>query len=116
MIEKVACKVTDLPVPKLCFDCVPVPCSPSSVDGRPINESNRVAKDLENGVLVPIHAGIIPHAVEARDVVCEGGGRWRRDILGCEHDGVAIAELQCPRLITYRALVSIGGCRSREHG
>ena len=54
-----------------------------------------MAKDLENRVLVPIHAGIIPHAVEPRDVVCESGGRWRRDILRSEHDRVAIAKLQC---------------------
>ena len=84
---------TDLPVPKLCFEHVPVPCSPSCVDYRPIDESNWVAKDPENRVLVPIHAGIIPHAVEAGDVVCEGGGRWRRrNILGSECDGVAISE------------------------
>jgi hypothetical protein len=91
-------------VPELGFKSVPVPCSPSSVDNRPIDESNWVAKDPENRVLVPIHAGIIPHAIEARDVVCEGGGRWRRDILGSECNGVAIAEPQRPCLVTRNAL------------
>ena len=51
-----------------------------------------MAEDTENRVLVPIHAGIIPHAVKMGNVVHEGGGRWRRDILGFEHDGLAIAE------------------------
>ena len=74
-----------------------------SLDSRTIDKSNWVAKNPENGVLVPIHARIIPHAVEARDVVREGGGRWRRDILGSEHDGVAIAKLQCSCLVTCQA-------------
>ena len=51
-----------------------------------------MAEDPENRVLVPENAGIIPHAVEAGDVVCEGGGRWGRDILGSESDGMAISE------------------------
>jgi hypothetical protein len=86
---------TNLPMPELSFEGVPVPCSPSCVDGRPVDKSNRVSEDSENGVLVPVHAGIIPHAVEAGDVVREGGGRGRRDILGSECDGVAIAKMQC---------------------
>ena len=77
---------------KLCFESIPVSCSPSCIDNRPINESNWVAEDPENRVLIPVHAGIIPHAVEAGDVVCEGGGGWRRDILGSERDGLAITE------------------------
>ena len=60
---------------ELCFECVPVPSSPSRVDNRPIDKSNQVALDPKNGVLVPVHAGIIPHAVETGDVVCEGGSR-----------------------------------------
>ena len=51
-----------------------------------------MAEDPENRVLVPEHASIIPHAVEAGDVVREGGGRWGRDILGSERDGVAISK------------------------
>jgi hypothetical protein len=90
--ETVSNRLTDLPVPKLCFECVPVPRSPSCVDNRPIDESNRVAKDPENRILVPIHAGIIPHAVETGDIVREGGGRWRRDVLGFERDGLAVAK------------------------
>jgi hypothetical protein len=73
-----------------------------------------VAKDPENGVLVPVHAGIIPHAVEAGDVVRERGGRWRRNILGSERDGVAIAEQQCSCLVTCHAWVGIGGHWSRS--
>ena len=84
--------VIDLPVSKLCFECVPVPSSPLRVDNRPIDKSNWVALDPKNGVLVPVHAGIIPHAVETGDVVREGGSRWRRNILGSECDGVAISE------------------------
>ena len=57
-----------------------------------------------------MYAGIVPHAVEAGDVVREGGGRWRRDILGSECDGVAIAEQQCSCLVTCCALVGVGGC------
>jgi hypothetical protein len=114
MKEKAVGKITDLPVPKLCFECVPVPCSPSCVDNRPIDESNWVTEDLENRVLVPIHAGIIPHAVETRDVVREGGGRWRRDILGSKCDGVAITEPQCSCLVTCHAWVGAGGYHSRE--
>jgi hypothetical protein len=57
-----------------------------------------VAEDPENRILVPIHARIIPHAVEARDVVREGGGRWRRDVLGSERNGAAIAKPQCSSL------------------
>jgi hypothetical protein len=86
-------------VPKLGFERVPVSSSPSGVDGRPIDKSNWVAKDPENGVLVPIYTGIIPHAVEAGDVVREGGGRWRRDVLGSERDGLAVAEQQCSCLV-----------------
>lgn len=67
-----------------------------------------MAEDPENGVLVPVHAGIIPHAVEAGDVVCEGGCGWRRDILGSERDGVAIAEQQHLCLVTCGALVGGG--------
>ena len=86
--------VTDLPVSKLCFECVLVPSSPSHVDNRLIDKSNQVALDPKNGVLVPVHAGIIPHAVqvETGDVVCEGGSRRRRNILGSECDGVAISK------------------------
>ena len=51
-----------------------------------------MAEDPENRILVPVHASIVPHAVEAGDVVCEGGGGWGRDILSSERDGVAIAE------------------------
>lgn len=107
-------KLTNLPVPKLCFERVPVPCSPSCVDDRPIDESNRVAKDPENRVLIPIHAGIIPHAVETGDAVREGGGRWRRDVLGFERDGLAVAEQQCSRFVICRALVGAGGYQSRD--
>jgi hypothetical protein len=107
--ETVGDRLTDLPAPKLCFERVPVPCSPSLVDDRPIDESNRVAKDPENRVPLPIHAGIIPHAVETGDVVCEGGGRWRRDILGRERDGLAIAKQQCSCLVGCHALVGVGG-------
>lgn len=95
MKGKAAGKITDLPVPKLCFERIPVPRSPSCVDDRPINKSNWVAEDLENRILVPIHAGIIPHAVETGDVVCEGGGRWRRNILRSERNDAAVAETQC---------------------
>ena len=109
---KAACKETDLPVPKLGFERVPVPWSPSCVDSRPIDKSDRVAKNPKNGVPVPIHARIIPHAVEARDVVREGGGRWRRDILGSERNGVAIAKLQCSCLVICQAWVGDGGYRS----
>lgn len=74
-----------------------------------------MAKDLENGVLVPIHAGVIPHAVETRDVVCEGGGRGRRNILGSERDGVAIAKPQCSCLVTCGASwVGAGGYHSNN--
>ena len=111
-------KKADLPVPKLCFERIPVPCSPSCVDNRPIDKSNGMAKDLENGVLVPIHAGIIPHAVEVRDVVCEGGGRRRRDILGSKCDRVTISKLQCPcpSLVACHAWarVDVGGYGSQE--
>lgn len=109
MKGKAANRVTDLPMPKLCFEHVPVPCSPSCVDNGPIDKGNWVAKDPENRVLVPVHAGIIPHAVEAGDVVCEGGHGWRRDILGGECDRVAIAEQQCSCLVTCCALVGVGG-------
>ena len=68
-----------------------------------------MAEDLENRVLVPIHAGIIPHAVETRDVVCEGGGRWRRDILGGERNDIAVAKTQCSHLVTCHASVGAGG-------
>ena len=98
---------TELLVPKLCFEHVPVPCFPLHVDYRPIDESDRVAKDPENRVLVPVHAGIIPHAVEVGDVVCEGGGRWRKNILGSEHDGVAIAKQQCLCLVTCHSKIHL---------
>jgi hypothetical protein len=107
-------RATDLPVPKLCFECVPVPCSPSCVDDRPVDESNWVAEDPENGVLVPVHAGIIPHAVEAGDVVREGGRGWRRDILRSESDGVAVAKQQRSCLVPCCALVGVGGYWSRN--
>ena len=113
--KKTARKLTDLPVPELCLECIPVPGSPSCVDNRPIDERNQVAKDPENRILVPIHAGIIPHAVEAGDVVREGGGRWRRDILGSSKcDGVAITKQQCSCLVTCHALVGVGGYWSQE--
>jgi hypothetical protein len=35
--ETVSNRLTDLPVPKLCFERVPVPCSPSCVDNRPMD-------------------------------------------------------------------------------
>lgn len=79
-------------MPELCLKCVPVSCSPSRVDNRPIDESNWVAKNLENRILVPVHTGIVPHAIEAGDVVCESGSGRRRDILHSERDGVAISE------------------------
>ena len=79
-----------------------------------MDESDRVAKDPENRVPLPIHAGIIPHAVETGDVVCEGGGRRRRDILGCERDGLAIAEQQRSCLVSCHALVGVGGYRNRD--
>ena len=113
-METVGNRLTDLPVPELCFERVPVSCSPSLVDDRPIDESDRLAKDPENRVLLPIHAGIIPHAVETGDVVCERGGRWRWEILGCEHDGLAIAEQQCSCLVSCHALVGVGGYRNRD--
>jgi hypothetical protein len=112
--QRVAGKVTDLPVPKLCFECVPVPGSPSCVDSRPIDNSDWMAKDLENRVLLPIHAGIIPHAVEAWDVVRKGGSRWRRDILGSERDGVAVAKPQYSCLVTCHARASVWRYRSRK--
>ena len=95
-------------MPKLCFERVPVPRSPSFVDNRPIDESNWVAEDPENRVLVPIHAGIIPHTVETGDVVRKGGGRWRRDVLGFECDRLAVAEQQRSCLVTCCALVDVG--------
>ena len=112
--KRTVSRLTDLPVPKLCFERVPVPCSPSGVDNRPINNSNRVAEDLENRVPVPIHTAVIPHAVEAGDVVQEGGGRWWRDVLGSERDGLAITEQQCSCLVTCQASVGVGGYRSRD--
>lgn len=51
-----------------------------------------MAKNLENRILVPVHTGIVPHAIEAGDVVCESGSGRRRDILRSERDGVAISE------------------------
>ena len=93
MKGKAADRVTDLPMPKLYFERVPVPCSPLCVDNGPIDEGNWVAEDPENRVLVPVHA------VEAGDVVHEGGCGWR-DILGGEYDRVAIAEQQRSCLVT----------------
>jgi hypothetical protein len=71
-----------------------------------------VAEDPQNRVLVPVHTGIIPHAAETGNVVREGGGGWRRHILGSERDGVAIAEQQCSLFFTCDALVGVGEYRS----
>lgn len=101
--------MTDLPVPELCFESVPVPWSPSCVDDRPVHKRDQMAVDLEDRVPVPVHTGVIPHTVQAGDVVRKSGCGWRRDIPRSERDSEAITKPEGSCLVTHRTLGVVRG-------
>jgi hypothetical protein len=85
-------RFTYLPVDIIRLDNIPVTLLPPFVDFRPTDDGDRVAKNLQHRVPIPIDARVVPHSVQPGDVISKGGCGWIRNIVFCEDEGGSIPE------------------------
>src|SRR5262245_11577597 len=102
-------KSTCLPVHIVGLDCVPITPPPSLVNVRPANDGDRMAMDHENRFSVPVGTRIVPHSVQAGDVVSKSGCGRDRHIAFSKDEACAVPKNQ--RAFAGDLLVSLLRCQ-----